>query len=88
MFYMVTRHAASVNVLVPLKDVNYERDPEMVACPPHHEFGRWRINFAGTSTIAFLFFLQILACMRSMSVYVFRATSVRTVTSSLHTVAT
>ena len=29
--------------LVPLKDVKYEGDLEMVASPPHRERERWRI---------------------------------------------
>jgi len=34
-----------VTVLVPLNDVKYEGDFEMVACPPHHKRACWRMDF-------------------------------------------
>jgi len=37
------RHATPVNVLVPLKDVKYEVDLEIVACPPYLERGHCRL---------------------------------------------
>ena len=39
------RHMTLANVLVPLKDVKYEGDYEMVACRPHCEHERWRMGF-------------------------------------------
>jgi len=38
-------HATSANVLIPLNEVKYEVDLETVACPPHHERRRWRMDF-------------------------------------------
>ena len=48
------------DVLIPLNDVNYERDLDMVARPCHCERGCWEMDFLGGCLIYSRFYMPLL----------------------------